>query len=328
MREGKKSSDILSYGIVRTILEAEESIDLSANNIIVTKTFLTNTVAGTGPHISLGYIFSEFNRQVSFPSLTQQQHKEIENNMNGHKLHSQKAMDRIKTLLRQTIQNKNDISVLISELKGTVAQAIIETHTHIIAPEHKDFVTSCLVNNQNISKHTYMNNQRDVNFLNIDATLTGLSTFFRTAIIPLAQYIQSFDAFSTRYKTYMKKDCLRRLIILHIHEARTHTPRCCSFWNRENENHTIKLFSHLSKLEDKDLASLPLQDIVELEHIARSNPKKIKKKLSLLQYKDAARLDRLSCTFFPDTPKNNTSKYNKALDKEQIPVNIHTLPAL
>ena len=48
------------------------------------------------------------------------------------------------------------------------------------------------------------------------------------------------------------------------------------------------------------------------------NIAKIKKKISLLRYKDAARLDRLSCTFFPDTPKNNTSKYNKVLDKEQM----------
>ena len=276
--------------LLPTILEQEGEIDISDDTLDDCIQYLHNTVEGDGILLTSRYILSHYKRSFPLPEIDAEEKDAIHSMAHPHKIIIDNLFIRLFEQIVPTLdlappQSHESLKTLIQD---KVADIIIDLNANLILKKVRRLIKTKLIDHCTFSDAEYSEYGNDVDFLNTYDIFGAVKMTFEHACKLAVQYTSHFVEYVAMYRDSLKKDALRRLIIVNLYNI-SRGPKLhirCRLFCCGNKLIKSNFIETIGLLNEKPLSLLTLEELKKFNHVVIKNKHNAQEILRLPKYQN------------------------------------------
>lgn len=276
--------------LLPTILEQEGETDISDDTLDACIQYLNNTVEGDGILLTSKYILSHYKCSFPLPEIDAENKNEIHSMAHPHEIIIDNLFIRLFEQIVPTLdlappQSQDSLETLIND---KIADIIIDLNANLISERMRPLIKTKLIGNFELSDAEYSEYGNNLDFLKTYDIFGAVKMIFKHACKLAVQYTNHFVEYVGMYRDSLKKDALRRLIIVNLYNI-SRGPKlhikcrlfCCgNKLIKSNFKETIGL------LNEKPLSLLTLEELKKFNRVVVKNKHNAQEILRLPKYQN------------------------------------------
>lgn len=276
--------------LLPTILEQEGETDISDDTLADCIQYLHDTAEGDGILLTSRYILSHYKRSFPLPEIDAENKNAIHSMAHPHEI----VIDNLFIRLFEQIVPTLDLATphsqesLETPIKDKVADIIIDLNANLILERIRPLIKTKLIDDCTFSNDEYLEYRNNVEFLKTYDIFGAVQMIFKHACKLAIEYTSGFIEYMSMYRDSMKKDALRRLIIVNLYNI-SRGPKLhmrCRLFCCGNQLIKSNFIETIGLLNEKPLTLLTLGELKKFNRVVVKNKHNAQEILRLPKYQN------------------------------------------